>query len=100
MTTAPFLLAGTMLTGSATATIHSPYDGTVVGHAGLASRADVEAAIDAAVSSARAAADLPSHARAAVLVRIAGALDARKEEMARLLAAEAGKPVGLARVEI
>ena len=96
----PFLLAGSMRTGSATSTIRSPYDGAVVGHAALATRTDVETAIDAAVASARTATEMPSHARATVLVRIADGLDARKEEMARLLAAEAGKPVALARVEI
>ena len=100
MTATPFLLAGSMHAGTSSATIRSPYDGSVVGHAALATRADVEAAIDAAVSSARAAADMPAHARAAVLVRIADALAARKEEVARLLAAEAGKPVALARTEI
>ena len=66
----------------------------------MASRTDVEAAIDAAGASARAAADMPSHARAAVLHRIAEGVDRRKEAMARLLAAEAGKPVALARLEI
>ena len=43
---------------------------------------------------------MPAHARAAVLGRIADGVTARKEEMARLLAAEAGKPVALARTEI
>ena len=89
-----------MRTGTATATIRSPYDGSVVGHAALADRADVETAIDAAVASARAVADMPAHARAAVLGRIADGVTGRKEEMARLLAAEAGKPVALARTEI
>lgn len=96
----PFLLAGRLHTGASTAPIRSPFDGTLVGHASIASRADVQAAIDAAASSARAAADLPAHARAAVCARIATALDARRDELARLLAAEAGKPVALARVEI
>jgi len=100
MTAAPFLLAGSMRSSSATAEIRSPYDGSVVGHASLADRSDVQAAIDAAVSSARAASSMPSHARATVLTRIADGLTARKDEIARLLAAEAGKPVALARTEI
>ncbi len=100
MPTTPFLLAGSLHTGNSTAEIRSPYDGAVVGHAALAARTDVEQAIDAAAASARAAAALPSHERAAVLVRIADSLAARKDEIARLLAAEAGKPVSLARTEI
>ncbi len=100
MPNVPFLLAGTLIADRPSAAIHSPWDGSIVGHAAIATRADVKAAIDAAVRSAAAAAAMPSHARAAVLARIAGALDARKEAMARLLAAEAGKPVALARVEI
>ena len=71
----PFLLAGSMRTGSATSTIRSPYDGAVVGHAALATRTDVETAIDAAVASARTATEMPSHARATVLVRIADGLE-------------------------
>lgn len=96
----PFLLAGSLRSGQGAATIRSPFDGEVVGRAALATRTDVEAAIGAAASSARSAADMPSHARATVLHRIADGVEARKEEMARLLAAEAGKPVALARLEI
>ena len=96
----PFLLAGSMRTSSATAEIRSPYDGALVGCAALASHTDVEAAIDAAVASARSAAAMPAHARATVLVHLAEGVIARKEELACLLAAEAGKPVALARTEI
>ena len=66
----------------------------------MASRADVEAALDAAVRSAPEAAAMPSHARAAVLERIADGLQLRREEVARLLASEAGKPVTAARLEL
>ncbi len=99
-TPAPFLLAGSLRSGKSSASIHSPFNGSVVGRAALASRSDVEAAIEAAATSARAAADMPSHARGTVLHRIADGIEARKEEMSRLLAAEAGKPVALARLEI
>ncbi|MBA2628371.1 MAG: aldehyde dehydrogenase family protein [Gemmatimonadales bacterium] len=96
----PFLLAGELRTGQAYSEIRSPWSGEIVGRAALASRADVVAAIDGAVAGAAAAAALPSHARAAVLDRIREALVDRKEEIARLLAMEAGKPVAAARTEL
>jgi len=42
---------------------------------------------------------LPAHKRAEILVRVAGALGRRHEEVARLICAEAGKPLSAARVE-
>jgi acyl-CoA reductase-like NAD-dependent aldehyde dehydrogenase len=83
-----------------TSEIRSPFDGSVVGRVTLASRAEVVKAIDAAVAAAPAAQALPSHARAAALNRVRGCLVDRKEELSRLLAAEAGKPLGLARTEL
>jgi acyl-CoA reductase-like NAD-dependent aldehyde dehydrogenase len=83
-----------------TSEIRSPFDGKVVGRVTLASRAEVVKAIDAAVASAPAAQALPSHARAVALNRVRGCLVDRKEELSRLLAAEAGKPLGLARTEL
>jgi glyceraldehyde-3-phosphate dehydrogenase (NADP+) len=98
--TYPFLLAGEFRTGTGAWDIRSPYSGEMIGRASLASRADVTAAIDAAVAAAPEAAALPSHARAAVLDRIAAGVAERREELARLLAEEAGKPVSAARIEL
>src|SRR5437868_14402586 len=42
---------------------------------------------------------LPAHKRAEILVRVAGYLGRRHEEAARLICAEAGKPLKAARVE-
>jgi acyl-CoA reductase-like NAD-dependent aldehyde dehydrogenase len=42
---------------------------------------------------------LPAHKRAEVLVRVAGLLGRRHDEVARLISAEAGKPMKAARVE-
>ena len=62
--------------------------------------AGVRAALDAAVATAPAARALPAHARASVLNRIAAGLTEAREDVARLLAAEAGKPLANARTEI
>jgi acyl-CoA reductase-like NAD-dependent aldehyde dehydrogenase len=85
---------------AATVAIRSPYTRDIVGHATLATPADVARALDAAVAAAPAAQAMPSHARATVLNRIANSVTEGREELARLLAAEAGKPVALARTEI
>src|SRR5437667_2312582 len=44
-------------------------------------------------------APLPAHKRAEILVRVAGALGRRHDEVARLISDEAGKPMKAARVE-
>ena len=96
----PFLLAGELRNAADAWEIRSPFSGELIGRAALASRADVTAAIDAAVAAAPETAALPSHARATVLDHIAAQVAERKEELARLLAEEAGKPVGAARIEL
>jgi acyl-CoA reductase-like NAD-dependent aldehyde dehydrogenase len=100
LTTYPFLLAGDLRAGRETSEIVSPFDGEPVGRASLGGRSDVVSAIDAAIEAAPAAAALPSHARATILQRIHAGLGERREALARLLAAEAGKPLPLARMEI
>jgi acyl-CoA reductase-like NAD-dependent aldehyde dehydrogenase len=98
--TYPFLLGGELRSGADSLEIRSGYSGELIGRAALAGPADVAAALDAAVAAAPAAAALPSHARAAALHRLAAGVADRREELARLLASEAGKPLALARTEI
>jgi acyl-CoA reductase-like NAD-dependent aldehyde dehydrogenase len=95
-----FLVDGQLRSGPGVLEVRSPYSGALIGRASLAGRAEVTAAIDAAVAAAPAAAVLPSHVRAAVLDRISAGVAERKDELARLLAAEAGKPLRLALAEI
>ncbi len=96
----PLLLAGEFRTTADRSAIRSPWSGDTVGFASQGSRADVVAALDAATSAAPAAAALPSHARAAVLERIADAIASQRAAMAHLLATEAGKPLAAAGTEI
>src|SRR5436309_14624866 len=83
-----------------TAVIRAPHDGSEVGVVALAGPEDVRAALDANVATARAARDMPGHARAAALRRIADGLEAARAEFARTLALEAGKPIAQAKTEI
>jgi acyl-CoA reductase-like NAD-dependent aldehyde dehydrogenase len=77
--------------------VRSPYSGDVVGRVAKAGADEARRAIDAAE---RALADpLPAHKRAEILVRVAGALGRRHEEVARVISDEAGKPLKAARVE-
>jgi acyl-CoA reductase-like NAD-dependent aldehyde dehydrogenase len=77
--------------------VRSPYDGSEVGRVPACDAAHV----DRAVAAARARLDEPlaPHARAAVLDRAADLLAARNEDFARIIAAEAAKPLKTARVE-
>jgi glyceraldehyde-3-phosphate dehydrogenase (NADP+) len=80
--------------------IRAPHDGTEVGVVALAGPEDVRAALDANVAAARAAREMPSYARAAALRKVADGLEAARDELARTLALEAGKPISQARLEL
>src|SRR3990170_4936109 len=75
----------------------SPYDGSLVARVAKAGAAEARGAIDAAERAMRD--PLPAHKRAEILVRVAGYLGRRHEEVAQTISAEAGKPLKAARVE-
>src|ERR671936_680191 len=77
--------------------VRSPYSGDVVGRVAKAGADETRRAIDAAEAAMRE--PLPAHKRAEILVRVAGALGRRHDEVARTICAEAGKPMKAARVE-
>jgi len=83
-----------------TSVIRAPHDGSEVGVVSLAGPEDVRAALDANVRASRACRELPAHARAAALRKIADGLQASRADFARTLALEAGKPIAQARTEI
>jgi acyl-CoA reductase-like NAD-dependent aldehyde dehydrogenase len=77
--------------------VRSPYSGEVVGRVARAGAAETGRAIDAAAAAMRE--PLPAHKRAEILVKVAGYLGRRHEEVAQTICAEAGKPLKTARVE-
>jgi len=77
--------------------IRSPYSGELVGRVARGGAAETRRAIDAAEAAMRE--PLPAHKRAEILVRVAGQLGRRHDEVARLISDEAGKPMKAARVE-
>jgi acyl-CoA reductase-like NAD-dependent aldehyde dehydrogenase len=77
--------------------VRSPYSGDVVGRVAKASADEARRAVDAAERAM--AEPLPAHKRAEILVRVAGYLGKRHDEVAGLISDEAGKPMKAARVE-
>ncbi len=77
--------------------VRSPYSGEAVGRVAKAGADETRRAIDAAEAAMRD--PLPAHKRAEILVRVAGLIGRRHEELAQTICAEAGKPLKAARVE-
>ena len=83
-----------------TTVIRAPHDGSEVGVCTLATPEEVRAALDANVAAANACRDMPAYERAAALRKVADGLAAQRNDLARTLALEAGKPIAQARLEI
>ena len=77
--------------------VRSPYSGDVVGTAPRSGADDARRAVDAAARALES--PLPAHKRAEILVKTAGLIGRRHEEVARTISEEAGKPIKTARVE-
>jgi len=80
--------------------VRSPYDGSPVALVHRASSDEVERAIAGAAEAFETTRRLPSWQREQVLERIAAEIEARRDELARTIALEAGKPLKSARVEV
>jgi acyl-CoA reductase-like NAD-dependent aldehyde dehydrogenase len=100
ITTQGFLLDGKWVEEGDPVEIHAPYDGAVVGRVYQGRREHAEAAITAAVKAFGTTRRLPAFERQRVLRRVAEDLAHRKEEFARTIAQEAGKPIKTARTEV
>ncbi len=91
-------LAGERFTSESTITVLSPYNGAVIGLIPECVPADVDRAV-AVAKRALAEHPLPLWKRAEVLDKAAERLTARLEEFAKIISAEAAKPLKTARVE-
>src|SRR2546429_5112372 len=94
------LIAGRWVETGTTSPIRNPYNGAVLAEVCLAGEAEADEAIRAAVSAFAVSRKLPAHARSAALQKIAAEITARKEDFARCLSSESGKPITDARREI
>ncbi len=81
-------------------TVVNPYDGTVVGEVFQAGVPEVEQAIDSAEKAFEVTRKLPSYKRAGILTNAAAQIRERKEEIAKMMTLESGKPIQFTRGEV
>ncbi|MDQ3694201.1 MAG: aldehyde dehydrogenase family protein [Chloroflexota bacterium] len=96
----PIFLAGEWVESDEPVEIINPFDGSVVGMTFNASHDQFERAITAAEAAFKITSAMPTYDRAALLDRIATGLATRREELVRMIALEAGKPVREAETEV
>ena len=96
----PLYVAGRPEDSAQTLDVLDKYDGAVVARVALADEATVDRAIAAAHAAREPMRRLPAHARRDVLLHCVARLEARRDELATLLCAEAGKPIRDARGEV
>src|SRR5690348_3682016 len=82
---------------ASTIDVTSPFSGELVGRIAAGGAAEAREALDAAERALHE--PLPAHERARILDRTAQLLEERHDEAAKLISAEAGKPMKAARVE-
>lgn len=80
--------------------VKNKYDGSTVGVLPTASREVLDRAIDAAERAEDRMAEMPAYKRADILLKTAALLRERSDDMARTIAAEAGKALKFARAEV
>src|SRR2546427_6608405 len=95
-----FLVDGKWIEEGSPVEIRAPYDGSVIAHVFQGRREHAEAAIAAAVKAFGTTRRLPAFERQRVLRRVAQNISERKQDFARTLAQEAGKPIKAARTEV
>jgi acyl-CoA reductase-like NAD-dependent aldehyde dehydrogenase len=97
--TFPAIVAGAKAEAGDTIVVRSPYNDSAVAVVHRAGPDEIEAAIAAAAEAFETTRHLASHERAAVLDRISALIAERRDELARTIALEAGKPVKVAKIE-
>jgi acyl-CoA reductase-like NAD-dependent aldehyde dehydrogenase len=100
VSTQGFLVDGKWIEEGEIVEVRAPYDGSVVGRVFQGTRAHAEAAIAASVKAFGTTRRLPAFERQRVLRRVVEGITERKEEFARTMAQEAGKPIKAARTEV
>lgn len=78
--------------------VRSPYDSTIVGLVSISDEAHLKEAIESAKRAMTH--PLPPYRRAEILARTARIVEQRREDFARTIAQEAGKPLKTARIEV
>lgn len=80
--------------------VRSPYDEALVAVVHRAGPDEIESAIAGATEGFEVTRKLPSWTREDVLLKVSQSIAERREELARIIALEAGKPIRTARLEV
>lgn len=80
--------------------VKNKYDGSLVGVLPTASKDDLNRAIEAAERTEDVMANMPAYKRAEILLRTAALIRERSDDLAKTVAAEAGKALKFARAEV
>jgi glyceraldehyde-3-phosphate dehydrogenase (NADP+) len=96
----PLLIGGKDVEGGRKLPVLNPWDGSQVSEVSLAGEDEMGLAAEAALGAFGTWRRAPTHRRAACLERMAAGIRRRREELADVITAEAGKPIALARGEV
>ncbi|CAN5649048.1 aldehyde dehydrogenase family protein [soil metagenome] len=96
----PIYCGGEWRTGGKPLEIKNPFNDEVVGTTSYATGQDLEDAIERAETVFCNGGQIPAYERAGYLTKIADQMHARRDELAGLITAEAGKPLRDSRVEV
>ncbi|MBK7977333.1 MAG: aldehyde dehydrogenase family protein [Deltaproteobacteria bacterium] len=96
----PYYLAGRPVLANEDLVVTSKFTGEIAARVALADAEAIDAAIAAATAAATPFRRWPAHRRQAVLERVVKGITDRREDLARTLAIEAGKPMRDARGEV
>lgn len=94
------LINGEWVEAGEYSSIRSPYSGDIIAEIPMATAAETELAIEAAMNARQEMAKMPAHKRAEILENLVHLLQDRAEEAAEIIALEAAKPIVTARQEV
>lgn len=94
------LIDGQWVGGGAELEVKNKYNGEIVGVLPTARKEDLDTALSAAERAEDVMADMPAHKRADILLRTAELIRERADDLAKTVAAEAGKALKFARAEV
>ncbi|MBM7603087.1 acyl-CoA reductase-like NAD-dependent aldehyde dehydrogenase [Metabacillus crassostreae] len=80
--------------------LYAPYDGRLLAKISMADEEDVKEAISGAHEAFKSMKDMPAYKRAEILFNVSKIIRERSDQLATVIANEAGKPIKAARAEI
>ncbi len=96
----PILVCGAWRTTARVRAVVNPYDGSVAGEVFQAGQQDLEDALAGAREAFSSSRALATHRRVEALYAIATGIRQRREDLARMITRETGKPITFSRAEV